>query len=145
MKNGVEDPGGDQQPLMDVQMKCGSDSELWVCDVDVPPSQSDRENRRDLKKKTPCESKTHAETMDIERDYTFDGPSVYVARPCEFPSEGSLSQMLDSSSERPPGSCHLGTPSKRKLCLSGAEVKDLGQRKRQCVDPEDLLEGGVSM
>ncbi|XP_026195567.1 uncharacterized protein LOC113148198 isoform X4 [Anabas testudineus] len=43
VKTGMRDPATEQQHLFDIQMKCGSDSEVWVCELDSLPSHSDKE------------------------------------------------------------------------------------------------------
>ncbi|XP_068195709.1 uncharacterized protein [Antennarius striatus] len=141
---------GEQQPLLDVQMKCGSDSELWMCKVGAPPSHSERKECRDINEKMAWDSIKPAETMDIELDCKLDDTSGHASRSSKpptngpvIPMEGSVSQMVGSSSERSPSPCILGSLYKRKFCFPGAEVGDMGQRKRQCViNMQDEQEGG---
>ncbi len=149
MKNGIKDPVTEQQKhLLDVQMKRGSDSKLWVCDLDILPSHSDTNGCGDLKE--AADSAMHTQTMDT--DIHFDDSGLHgtssstpqTAGPAT-PVEGSLSQMLESSSERSPSPCNLGSLYKRKLGFPGAEVVELAQRKRQCVvNMEEEKEGGES-
>ncbi|XP_035530224.1 uncharacterized protein LOC118337355 isoform X2 [Morone saxatilis] len=149
VKNGMRDPVTD---LLDVPMKCGSDSELWVCELDILPSHSDRGGCRDVKEELADDSTMHAQTMDIELHCQFDDSGMHATRSSTpqtpepvTPVEGSLSQMLHSSSERSPSPCNLTSLHKRKLGFPGAEAMELGQRKRQCVvNMEDKQEGGES-
>ncbi|XP_044022537.1 uncharacterized protein LOC122861753 isoform X2 [Siniperca chuatsi] len=149
VKNGTRDAVTEQQHLLDVQMKCGSDSKLWVCQLDILPSHSDRDGCRDLKGEMANDSTMHTQTMDIELHCQFDDSGMHATRPSTpqtpgpvTPVEGSSSQMLDSSSVRPPNACNHRSVYKRKLSFPGAEVVELGQRKRQCVvNMEDEQEG----
>ncbi|XP_039641428.1 uncharacterized protein LOC120548983 isoform X2 [Perca fluviatilis] len=132
VKNGKRDPVTEQQHLPDVQMKCESDSEL-----DILPSHSDRDG---LTKEMANDSTMHTQTMDIELHCQFDDSDLHATRSSTphtpgpvTPVGGSLAQMLDSPSERPPCPCNLRSLSKRKMGFPGAEVVELGQRKRQCV------------
>lgn len=152
VKNGMRDPVMEQQHLLDVQMKCGSDSELWVCELDILPSHSDRDGSRDLKEEMASDSMTHTQTMDIEVHCRFDDSGLHTTRSSTpqtpapvTPVEGRSTQMLEGSSGRPPSPCNLGSLYKRKLGFPGAEVVEQGQRKRQCVvNMEDQQEGGDS-
>lgn len=149
VKSGMRDLGTEQQHLLDVQMKCGSDSELWVCDCLA--SNSDGDDCGDPKEKTAGDSTMHAQTMDVELDCQFEDSGVHVPRSCtpQAPGpvtlvEGNSSQMLDSSSERSPSPYSLRYLYKRKLGFYGAEWVEPGQRKRKCVagiEP-DREEGG---
>ncbi|XP_044231688.1 uncharacterized protein LOC122998766 isoform X1 [Thunnus albacares] len=138
--------------MRDVQMKCGSDSELWVCELDSLPSRSDRDGNKDLTEEMTNDSTTHTQTMDIKLQCQLDDSGLHATRSstphtpgCLTPVERSSSQMLDSSSERSPSPCNLRFLYKRKLGLPGTEVVELGQRKRQCVvNMEDEPEGGNS-
>lgn len=141
----------EQQHLLDVQMKCGSDTELWVCELDVLSSHSDRDGCRDLKKTIPTDSTMHTQAMDVELDCQFDDSglpdpafsAIQMPGP-ETPVEGSTLHMLDSSSERSPSPCNLRSLYKRKLGLLGAEMVELEQRKKKCVVSmeEEQEEGG---
>lgn len=140
VKNGMRDPVTEQQHLLDVQMKCGSDSELWVCELDILPPHRDRDCCKDQKEKMARDSTMPAPTMDVELDCQFDDSGVHdPTSPAAqtpgpgTPVEGSSSQLLDSSSERSPSPCNLRSLHKRKLGFPGAEGVELGQRKRQCV------------
>ncbi|KAA8582077.1 hypothetical protein FQN60_008817 [Etheostoma spectabile] len=132
VKNGKQDPVTGQQHLLDVQMKCESDSEL-----DILSPHSDRDG---LTEEMANDSTMHTQTTDIELHCQFDESDFHATRfstlhtPGPVTSVGgSWSQMLDSSSERPPCPCDLRSLSKRKMCSPGADVVELGQRKRQCV------------
>ncbi|XP_047197642.1 uncharacterized protein LOC124852599 [Hippoglossus stenolepis] len=140
MKDGTRDPATAQQLQhpVDVQMKCGSDSELWVYELDTLPSHSDREVCGDLAAKKTNDSPACAQTMDIELQLHDSGllasrsSTPHMPGPLTPVGRGS-SWMLDSSSERSPSPCDLRSLYKRKLGLPGAEVVEVGQRKRQCV------------
>lgn len=151
MKSGMRDPVAEQQHLLDAQMKCGSDSELWVCELDVLSSHSDRDGCRDLKKTIPTDSTMHAQAMDVKLDCQFDDSGLpdptfsAIQMPVpETPVEGGTFHMLDSSSERSPSPCNLRSLYKRKLGLLGADMVELEQRKKQCVVSmeEEQEEGG---
>lgn len=130
VKNGMTDPATEQQHLVDVQMKCGTDSELCV-------THSDRDGCRDLTEEMPNDPTMHTQTMDVELHGQFDDSGLNATRSSTpgpvTPVEGSSSQMLDSSSERSPCPCNLTSLYKRKLGFPGGDVVELGQRKRQCV------------
>ena len=141
VKNGLTDPATEQQHGVDVQMKCGTDSELCVCGIF--PSQSDGDGCRDLTEEMANDPTMHTQTMDVEH-CQFDDSGLNATRSSTPgpPMEGSSSQMLDSSSERCPCPCNLTSLYKRKLGFPGADVVELGQRKRQCVvNMEDEQEG----
>ncbi|XP_040917045.1 uncharacterized protein LOC121197483 isoform X2 [Toxotes jaculatrix] len=148
MKNGMRDPVTEQQHVLDDQMKCGSDSELWVCDLNTLPSHNDKDACRDRTLEIPNE--TQAQTMDIE--LPLDDSGLHATRSSTphtpgplTPVGGSSPWMLGSSSERSPSPCHLRSLYKRKLGLAGAEVVELGQRKKQCVvNVEDKHKAGDS-
>ncbi|XP_033498193.1 uncharacterized protein LOC117266891 isoform X1 [Epinephelus lanceolatus] len=134
VKNGMRDPVSEQQHGLDV--KCGSDSELCVCGP--LPSHSDRDGCRDITEEMADDPTM--QTMDIELHCQVDDSGLNTTRSStpHTPGpvtlvEGSSSQMLDSSSERPPCPCNLRSLYKRKLGFLGAEVVELEQRKRQCV------------
>ncbi|XP_018519028.1 uncharacterized protein LOC108874927 isoform X2 [Lates calcarifer] len=152
MKNGMRDPVMEQQHLLDVQMKCGSDPELWVCELDMLPSHNDKltdDGCRDLTAEMEKDSTIHARTMEIELQ--LDDSGLHATRSSTPHSPGPLTTMggssswiLDSSSERSPSPCNLRSLYKRKLGLPGAEVVELGQRKRQCVVNMEEQEAGDS-
>ncbi|XP_022606906.1 uncharacterized protein LOC111226094 [Seriola dumerili] len=150
MKNGMRDPVTEQQHLLDLPMKCGSDSELWVCELDTLPSHSDKDSCRDLTAEMANDSTMHPQTMDIELQ--LDDSGLHATRSSTphtsgplTPVGGSSSWMLDSSTERSPSPYNLRSLYKRKLGLPGAEVVELAQRKRQCVvNMEDKQEAGDS-
>lgn len=140
MKNGVRDPVTEQLHPSDVPMKCGSDSEMWVCELDALSPHHDKEGCRDLKEKTGSNSTLHAQTMDVQPACQFDDAGMHAPRSSTpqtlgpvTPMEKISLQMLDSSSERSASPCDLRALYKRKLGFPGAEVVELGQRKRQCV------------
>ncbi|KAM7376002.1 hypothetical protein PAMP_005755 [Pampus punctatissimus] len=137
--------------MRDIQMKCGSDSELWVCELDSLPSHGDRDGCKDLAEEMTNDSTVHTKTMDIELHCQLDDSGLHATRSstphtlgCLTPVERSSSQMLDSSSERSPSPCNPRFLYKRKLGLPGTEVVELGQRKRQCVVKMEP-EGGDSV
>lgn len=150
VRNGTRDLETEQQHLLDVQMKCGSDSELWDCELDILPSHSDRPGCGDLKEEMASDSTMHTQTMDIELHCQFDVSGLHATRSSTLqpsgpvtPVEGRSSQMLDRSSERSPRPCDLRSLSKRKSGFPGTEVVEVGQRKRQCViNMENEQEGG---
>lgn len=135
MKNGVRDPVTEQLHPSDVQMKYGSDSEMWVCELDTLPPHHGKEGCRDQKEKTGSNSTQHAQTMDVHPDCQFDDSGMHAPRSSTPQTPGPVTpvKMLDSSSERSPSPCDLRVLYKRKLGFPGAEVVELGQRKRQCV------------
>ncbi|XP_029316529.1 uncharacterized protein LOC115027376 isoform X3 [Cottoperca gobio] len=141
-KNGTRDAVTDN----DVQMKCGSDPEMCVCDI--LPSHSDREGGKDLTEQMTNDSTMHTQTMDIALHCQFDDSGLQATRSTTphtagpvTPVEASLTQMLDRSSERSPCPSNLSSLYKRKLGFPGADVVELGQRKRQCiVNMEDKQE-----
>ncbi|XP_029350258.1 uncharacterized protein LOC115036272 isoform X2 [Echeneis naucrates] len=136
-KNGMRDPGTEQQNILDVQMKCGSDSELWVCELHTHTEMAN-------------DSTMQTQAMDIESQLYDSGLHGTRSSTPQTPGPltsvgGSSSWFLDSSSERSPSPCTLRSLYKRKLGLPGAEVVELGHRKRQCVvNMEDKEEAGDS-
>lgn len=137
--------------MRDVQMKCGSDSELWVCELDSLPSHSDRDGYKDLAEEIN-DSTMHTQTMDIESHSQLDDSGLHATRSstphtpgCLTPGERSSSQIVDSSSERSPSPCNLQFLHKRKLSVPETEEVESGQRKRQCVvNMQDEPEGADS-
>lgn len=144
MKTGMRDPVIEQQHLFDIQMTCGSDSEVWVCELDSLPSHSDKEGCRDLAIVMTNDSTKHTQTMDTELQLDDSGlqDTPHTSGPLT-PVGVSSSQVLDSSSERSPSPCNLRSIYKRKLGLPGADVVELVQRKRQCVANMEEKQGGV--
>lgn len=118
-------------------MTLESESELWLCEINVMPSDSEKYvGGGDLEEATE-----RAQTMDVEllEDSGVHIPSPSTVRP------GNSPQVPDSSSERSPSPCQLRCLHKRKMCFPGAEVSELDQRKRQCVlSMEDEHEEGGS-
>ncbi|XP_035465290.1 uncharacterized protein LOC118285653 isoform X2 [Scophthalmus maximus] len=146
MKHGMKDPVTEQQHPLDVQMKCGSDPELWVCELDTVPSHSNKDSCGDLTAEMTNDLKQPAQTMDIE--VQLDDSGLYTTRSSTpltpgplTPVVGSSSWLLGSSSERSLSPCNLRSLYKRKLGLPGAEV---GQSKRQCVVNMEDEEAGDS-
>lgn len=128
-------PASEQQ-LLDVQMAVESESELWLCEINGMPSDSNKYGDGDLKESPLC-----AETMDVE---LLEDSGVHIPPPSTV-RPGNSPQVPDSSSERSPSPCHLRCLHKRKMCFPEAEVSELGQRKRQCVPSmEDGHEDGGS-
>lgn len=143
MKIGTIDPVAEQKPLLEVQMKCGSGSELWVCELDVLSSSSSRsrDGGRPLKKTM----QVHDQVMDIELDCQFDDSDLHNPRSSATETQGERSafDVLERSSERSPSCCNPRSLYKRKLDLLGAEMVGLEKRKKQCVvSMEEVQEGG---
>ncbi|XP_042357284.1 uncharacterized protein LOC121954037 isoform X2 [Plectropomus leopardus] len=129
VKNGPRDPATEQQHLLDVQMKCGSDSELCVCSL--LPSNRDRDLTEEMINDSTMQ------TMDIELQRHGDDSGLHTSRSSTphtpgpvTPVEACSSQMLDERSRYP---CNLKSLYKRKLGFPGAEMAELEQRKRQCI------------
>ncbi|XP_041827623.1 uncharacterized protein LOC121631055 isoform X2 [Melanotaenia boesemani] len=141
----VRDSVIDQQPTLfkdsnDVQMRCGSDSELWDCELDTRPSQSDRNGCRIIPEERTTESSTLIQTMDIELQLHDSGlHSTGSSTPQTSGLQTSV-EGLNSCSERSASSCTLRSLCKRKGGLPGREMVELGPRKRLCVDMEDKQE-----
>ncbi|XP_028251994.1 uncharacterized protein LOC114427946 [Parambassis ranga] len=106
----------EQQHLLDVQMKCGSDSEL------------DTLSSHCCRNPTSETVAGHPQTMDVE--FQLDDSGLHATRSS---TPGPQTPVDRSSSEKSPSPCHLTSLYKRKLGLPGADVVELGQRKRQCV------------
>lgn len=130
LKSGSRDPATEQH-LLDVQMTCESESELWLCEIDIRAS----DGGGDLE-----EPPALAHTIDVE---LLDDSGVYAPQPSTV-GPGNSPRVPHSSSERSPSPCHLQCLYKRKMCFPGAEVSEVGQRKRQCVlsMEEEHEEGG---
>lgn len=147
IKTGMRDPVTEQEHLLDIQMTCGSDSEVWVCELDSLPSHSDMEGCRDLALVMTNDSTKCTRTMDT--DVQLDDSGFQATMSSTPHTSGPLtpvgvrsSQVLDSSSERSPSPCNLRSNYKRKLGLPGADVAELVQSKRQCVvNMEDEQDG----
>lgn len=119
MKTGMRDSLLDEHSAIrydgDVQMRCGSDPELWDCDRDGSGSTA-----------------THLQTTAMELQLDDAGFHMRSSTPKRQTSMGKGSvQMLNSCLEQP--SVNLRSPFKRKVELQGAEV-ELGLRKRHCVE-----------
>ncbi|XP_017268023.1 uncharacterized protein LOC108233831 [Kryptolebias marmoratus] len=131
MKTATRDSLIDEQSATkhdsDVQMKCGSDSELWDCD---------RDGFRNTAEEKATYSTTRIQTMDVELQLDESGFHTRASTPHPPKRQASVEemQMLNSCFERSPGSCNLRSLFKRKVGLGGAEVAAPGPRKRQCVD-----------
>ncbi|KAK5857558.1 hypothetical protein PBY51_010797 [Eleginops maclovinus] len=122
----------------DVQMKCGSDSEM--CVNYILPSHRDRYGGRDLSEQMANDSTKQSQTMDIALHCQLDDSGFHATRSSTphtpgtvTPAEVSLTQATDLSSESSPCPCDLRSLYKRKLGFPGTEVVELRQRKRQCV------------
>lgn len=144
----MRDPVAEQH-LLDVQMKCGSDSEVWVCELESLSSHSDKDSCRDLTVAVAKDSTMQTQTMDIELQLDDSGLQATISSTPHTSGPlasvgGSSSRMQDSSSERSPSPCNLRSIYKRKLGLPGADVVELGQRKRRCVvnmeDEQDAVD-----
>lgn len=123
MKTGMRDSLIDEHSTIkynnDVQMICGSDPELWDCERDGPENTA-----------------THLQTTAMELQLDDSGFHTRSSTP-HSPKHQTLvgkgsGQMLNSCLEQ--SSCDLRSPFKRKVELQGAEVLELGPRKRHCVD-----------
>nr|XP_057946808.1 uncharacterized protein LOC131140415 isoform X2 [Doryrhamphus excisus] len=102
----------EQQHLVDVQMKCTEDSEVWLCELLSMSSHTD------LYGGEPVEEMSNG--ADINAQLNNPAPTS--------------SQMPESSTDRSPGStCNLRVLFKRKLAVPTADGMELGHRKRQCV------------
>lgn len=126
LKSGCRDPAS-EQPHPDVQMTCESEAELWLCEIDLRPPGGEQGGGDGLE-----ESTVRAQTMDVQ---LLEDPGVHAPLPSTV-GPGNLPRVPDSSSERSPSPCLY----KRKMCFHGAEVSELGQRKRQRVP--SMEEGG---
>lgn len=135
MKSGSRDPVSEQH-LLDVQMACESESELWLCEIDITHPDSHKDAGGDLEA-----SAAIGHTMDVE---LLGDPGVKAALPSTARA-GNSPQVPDSSSERSPSPCQLRCIYKRKMCFPGTEASELEQRKRKCVlSMEDRHEEGGS-
>ncbi|KAK5886471.1 hypothetical protein CesoFtcFv8_017500 [Champsocephalus esox] len=111
-------------------------------------SRRDGDGGRALSEKMAEDSTMQSQTMDVALHCQLDDSGFHATRystphtPAPVtPAEVSLSQATDLSSESSPCPCNLRSLYKRKLGFPGAEVVELGQRKRQCVvDMEDQQE-----
>lgn len=129
----MRDPTTEQQHHLDAQMKCGSEAELWVCDLVSPPSHTDAEDMVQ-------DSAMHSRPLPVDES----GSSTRQSH--SAPGDQRSLQIFDSSSERSQSPCHLTFLYKRKLGGPGADAVETGQRKRQCVvNTEDEPEGRGSI
>lgn len=152
VKDGGPDLVTQQQHLLDVQMKCGSDSELCPCDLVSLPSLTDRDGCRDLVEEMTHDSTIPSQPLDIELHCQLDSamPAAISSTSPTIalhlaPVEPSSSQMLDCSLERSPSQWNLPFHHKRKLGVPGADTMEMGHRKRQCVvNIEEEPDGGDS-
>lgn len=144
MKIGTIDALAEQKHLLEVQMKCDSGSELWVCELDVLSSGSSRDGGRP--KKTSTDSTVHDQAMDIDLDCQFDRSGLHNPRSCaaEGRVERSMFHVLHSSSERAPSCCNPRSLYKRKLDLLGTEMAALEKRQKQCMVSLEEEQGGGS-
>ncbi|XP_037343394.2 uncharacterized protein LOC119228129 isoform X2 [Pungitius pungitius] len=127
-----------QQHLLDVQMKCGSDSELRV--LDIINSHGERDCCRKLTAENANDSTMQSQTMDTEMHCPFNDSGLHTTKSSTSclsgagtPVERGLSQRLESSSETSPCPSNPRSVYKRKLGFPEEERAELGQRKRQCV------------
>ncbi|XP_040056398.2 uncharacterized protein LOC120833393 isoform X1 [Gasterosteus aculeatus] len=119
-----------QQRLLDVQMKCGSDSEL--CVLDVINSHGERDYCRNLAN----DATMHSQTIDTEMHCQVNDSGLHTTSylpGAGAPVERSSSQRLDSSSGTSPCPSNPRSVYKRKLGFPEEERAELWQRKRQCV------------
>ncbi|KAM8915731.1 uncharacterized protein AB9W97_015960 isoform 2-T2 [Spinachia spinachia] len=122
-----------QQQHLDIQVKCGSASELCVLDIINSHGERDcEENAND--------STMHSQTVDTEMHCQFNDSGLHTTKPStsflpgsETPVERGLSQRPDSSSEKSPWPSNPRYVHKRKLGFPEEERTEQGQRKRQCV------------
>lgn len=149
VKNGMKAPIVEQQHLLDVQMKSGSDSELWICKPDTVPSHSARDDCRELTVEMTIDSVVNIRSMDTELHCQLNDSGVHATRSSTSHTPGLITPVggrepptLDSSSERSPSPGNLRSLHKRKLGLPGPEVVELGQRKRRCVVNMEEEQGG---
>nr|XP_023011356.2 uncharacterized protein LOC101465503 isoform X2 [Maylandia zebra] len=149
-KNDKRDCLREQPNLLDVQMKCGSDSDRLVCELDTLPSNSDRDACKNLPEERVTDSVTHRQISDMELQLDDSGLRITRSSTLHPPKpqssvEGSSSHMLGCFSERSPCLCNLGSLYKRKLSLPGTDMIELGHRKKQCVfNMDDEQEGNNS-
>ncbi|XP_072220893.1 uncharacterized protein [Leuresthes tenuis] len=144
VKSGMRDCVIDQQPTShkdnsDIQMKHGRD-----CELDALFSNCEWDDQRSIAEEMVTDSTVH---MGMELQLNDSGlhstrSSTPYTPGLQTSVETSSSQMLDSCSERSPSSCNLRSLCKRKEGFPGAEVVELGPRKRQCTvymedEPED--------
>lgn len=143
MKIGTIDPLAEQKHLLEVQMKCDSGSDLWVCELDVlSSSSSSRDGERPHKKTS--ESMAHDQAMDIDLERQFDHSGLHNPRAfsAESQVERNMFHVLDGACERAPSCCNPRSLYKRKLELLGAEMAALEKRKKQCMVGMEQEEGG---
>lgn len=134
---GPIDALAEQKHLLEVQMKCDSGSELWLCELDVvsSSSSSSRGGGRP-QKKTSADSTAHDQAMDVDLDCQFGHSGLHSPRSTAAESRVERStalHALDGSSGRAPGCCNPRSLYKRKLDLLGAEMAALEKRKKQCM------------
>lgn len=139
MKIGTIDPLAEQTDSLEVQMKCDSGSELWLCELDVLSSSSSnscRDGGRALDKTSDSTVHDQAMDLDCQPDRSSSPRSILAER-------RSTLHVVDGSAKRAPSCCNPGGLHKRKLDLLGAEVAALEKRKKQCtVGMEAEQEGG---
>lgn len=145
MKIGPINPLAEQKHLLEVQMKCDSASDLWVCELDVLSSSSGRDGGRPLQK-TSADSTVHSQAMDIDLQCHYDHPGLHNPRSfaAESRVESSLFHGMDGSSERAPSCCNPKSLYKRKLDLLGAEMAALEKRKKLCMVSVEQEGGSAS-
>ncbi|XP_029982479.1 uncharacterized protein LOC115413632 isoform X2 [Sphaeramia orbicularis] len=118
VKNCTGDKVTEEQHVSDVQMKCGSDSELTFGGFGGGTSN---------------DSGKHTTSMDLELHCQLKDSDLHASgssTPGPVPPV-EVGTLPHSSSEKPP--CHLRSLHKRKLDLPGLDVLELEQRKKQCL------------
>ncbi|XP_016888130.1 uncharacterized protein LOC103379487 isoform X2 [Cynoglossus semilaevis] len=141
LKNSQRDLVTEQPLPQDIQMNCGSESELWVCELDTPTSS--KGGCGDLTGRTTDDLTAQAQTVKMQPQLDDSG---FLGTTSCTPVGRNASWLLDSSSERSPSPRDLLSLSKRKLVIPGAEGIELGRRKRQCViNMEDEEAGDTVM
>lgn len=130
----MRDPVTEHHHSLGAPVKCGSDTEMWLCELESLATHNGDDGGRDVAL-AANDSSMQTQTMDIELQLGDSGLHATIsATPQTFGAfsavAGNLSQMQDSSSEK-------SLMYKRKLGLPGADVVELRQRKRQCVNMED--------
>ncbi|KAM8834396.1 uncharacterized protein ACB058_017977 isoform 1-T1 [Synchiropus picturatus] len=110
MRSGVRGPAGE------VDTRCASDPELWVCEL--------------LSQNGLAGSLGE----DVEMNGQLDDSGVHTSTP--HTDLTTMGQMLSSSSEISP---KLRSDQKRKLVVSGAYMLELQHKKRRCVEDMEVM------
>lgn len=115
----------EQMSTTDVQMKCSSDSELWVCESDLRSFK--KQDGHNLTQERASDLTEHTPTMELECNSSDIYKEILsVPQKDRFQPAG-----VSSSPKRSSSSSDFSSIYKRKLGLPGADV--LEQRKKQCV------------